>query len=150
MLLTLFRNSVRWRNFSLGFSLKVIFRRWMFRVNGKNLILYGPWWKLSLFVMVFRLELYQFFFLFFNTLIRWRNFSLEISLKVIFRRWVFRVDGKHFILNGSRWKLSQLIMHLFLELYQLFLLFFKTLVRWRNHNLEFSESNHFIFNVFWW
>ena len=55
-------------------------------------------------------ELYQFFFLFLNTLFRFRNVSLGFALKVIFRWWLFRGESKKFILDGSWWKLSQLIM----------------------------------------
>ena len=95
----------------------------------------------DLIVNVVKVRIYyriQFFVWLLETLIRWRNIVLTFSLKVIFRRRIFRVDGKHFILNGSRWKLSQWIMVLFLELYQLFFLFFKTLIIWRNLVLEFS------------
>ena len=146
----MFKGFIILRNIVLEFSLKVIFRRWMFRVYGQHFILDGSWWKLSQFIMVFFLGIYQFFFLFLKTLIRWRNLVLEFSLKVIFRIWMFRVDGKHFILNEFWWKLSQFIMVFFLELYQFFFLFFKTLIRWRKFNLEFSEINNFILNVFWW
>ena len=153
---------IRWRNLSLEFSLKVVFRRWMFRGESKHSILNGSWWKLSLFIMVVFLELYLLFFLFFETLIRWRNLSLKFSLKVICRRLMWRGDSNHFISNGSWWKFSQFIMVFFLGLYQFFFLFFKTLIRWRNLCLGFSlkvicrrwifrgESKHFILNGSWW
>ena len=145
-----FKTLIRWRNLVLEFSLKVIWIGWMFRGNGKHLILNGSLWKLYQFIVVLLLELNQFFFLFFKTLIIWINISLGFSLKVIFRIWMFRVDGKHFILNGWWSKISQFIMVYFLEFYQFLFLFFKTLIRWRNINLEFSESNHFILDVLWW
>ena len=141
------------------------------------------WWKMSQFIMVFFLELYQFFFLFFKTLnrlrnlglgllsmwssedgfselivstsflmgpdenflnsswyfplnfinssscflalIRWINIALVFYFKVIFRRWMFRVESKHFILNVLWWKLSQFIMVFFLEICQFFLFLLK-------------------------
>ena len=95
-------------------------------------------------ILVFFLKLYQIFFLFFKTLIRWINISLGFYLKVICRIWMFRVGGKHLILNGSWWKFYQFIMVLFLEPYQLLFLFFKTFIRWRNIMFEFSLK------VFWW
>ena len=125
LLFWLFKSLIRWRNLVLELSLKVIFRIWMFRVYDKHFIFYGYWWKLSQLIMVFLLELYQLLFLFFKPLIRWRNLVLEISLKVIFRIWMFRVNYKRFILNGSWWKLSQFIIVFFLEIYQLFFLFSK-------------------------
>ena len=75
--------------------------------------------------MVFFLEIYQLFFLFFKTLIKWRKLSLEFSLEVICGRWIFKGESKHFILNGPWWKLSRFIMVFFLELYLFFFLFFK-------------------------
>ena len=80
----------------LELSLKVNFRIWIFRGNSKHFILNGSRRILSQFIMMFFLKLYQFFFLFFKTLIRWRNIGLEFSLKVIFRIWMF--NSKHFIL----------------------------------------------------
>ena len=59
-----FNNLLLWRNLLLEFSLKVIFRRWMFIIYGMHYILDGSWWKLSLFIMLLFLELYKFFFLF--------------------------------------------------------------------------------------
>ena len=88
----------------------------------------------------FPFELGQLLFWLFKYLIRWRNIVLEFSLKVIFRRWMFRVDGNHFILNRSWLKLSQSIMVFFLETYQLFFLFFRTLIRWRNMSLDFFSK----------
>ena len=117
-----------------------------FRGESKNFILNDHRLKISQTIMVFFLELYQLFFLFLKTLIIWINLSLEFSLKVICRIWMFRVDGKHFILNGSWWRISQCIMVLFLELYKLLFLCFKTLTIWRTLRLEVSESNNFILN----
>ena len=37
-------------------------------------------------------------------LIIWGNLGLEFSLKVIFRRYIFRGDSKHFILNLLWWE----------------------------------------------
>ena len=120
ILLLFFKILIRWRNIVLGFSIKVIFGRWMFIVDGKHLILDGSWWKCSWFTMMFFLELYQFFFLFFRILFRWRNIFLVFSLNVICRRCMFIGKSKHVFLNRSRWRLSQCIMVSFLELYQLF------------------------------
>ena len=64
-----------------------------------------------------------------------KKLSLIIFLKVICRRNIFRGDIKHIIFNGSWWKLSQIIMVFFLELYQFYFLLFKTLIRWRNLSL---------------
>ena len=60
------RNLIRWRSIGLGFSIKVILRRWMFRFNSKQLIFNGSWWKLYQFIVVYFLELYQCFLLFFK------------------------------------------------------------------------------------
>ena len=87
--LWLFKFLIRWRNIFLGFSLKVIFRIWMFRVEIKNFVFSVVWWK-HVWLHFFFLEIYQFFFLFFKALIRWRKLGLELGLKVIFRRCVFR------------------------------------------------------------
>ena len=95
---------LRWRNIRLEFSLKVICRRCMFRGESEKFILNKYWWKLSQFIMVLFLELYQFFFLFLKTFIRWINISLGFSIKVICIIWMFRVDGKHLALKGSWWK----------------------------------------------
>ena len=94
--------------------------------------------------MVFFLGICQSFFLFFINLIRWRNIRFGFSLKVIYRIWMFRVDGKHFILNESWWKRSQFIIVFFLELYQLFFLFYNFFIRWINLRFEFALQ------LFWW
>ena len=153
---------LRCRSLILDFYLKVIFRRCMFRGDSKHFTLNGYWWKISQFIMVFFLELYQFLFWFFKTFPRWRNISLEFTLKVIFRIWMFIIDGKHFILDGSLWKLSRFIMVFFLEIHQLFFLLFKTLIRWWNLVLEFAfkvifrirrfriDGKHFILDGYWW
>ena len=157
-----FKTFLIWRNPSLEFFLKVIFRRWVFIIDGKNFIFDVSWWKLYQFIMVFFLELYQFIFLFFKNLIRWINLVLGCSFKVIFRRWIFRGNSKHFICNGLWWRLSQCIMVFFHELYQLSSLFFITLIWWRNILLEFyikvifrrrmfrGESEHFMLDGSWW
>ena len=157
-----FKTLIRGINFGLELSLKLICIRWMLRVDDKHQILNGSWWKLSQFIMMFLLELYQFFFLFFKTLIIWINLSLLFSLKVIFRRWMFRDESKKFILNGSWWKISQFIVVFFLELYKFFFLFFKTLIRRMKFSLGFSlkkifrrwsfrgESKHLILNGSSW
>ena len=127
-----------WINLSLKHSIKVICIIWMFRGESRHFILNEYWWKLSQFIMVFFLKIYQLFFLFFITFIRWRNLSLNLSLKVICRIWMFRVDGKHFILNESWWNFSQFITVFLLELYQFFFWFFKTLIKWINLRFAFS------------
>ena len=93
---------------------------------------------------------------YFKILLWWRNIVLEFSLKVICRRWIFKGESKYFIFNDYRWKLYQVIMVFFLEIYQLFLLFFITFIRWRNCSLGFAlkfifrrwmlifDVNHFI------
>ena len=81
--------------------------------------------------------LYQLWFLFFKTLLRWRNISLECALKVICRRLMFRGESMRFILNGSWCEVSQFIMVVSLELYQFFFLFFKNLIRSRYFSSEF-------------
>ena len=153
----------------MEFSLKVIFRIWMFRVDGMHLILYGYWWKLSQFIMVLFLELlslcheiYQFFFLFFKDFLIWRNLVLEFALKVICRIWMLRDEINELILNSSRWKPSQFIMVFVLEFYQLFVLFFKTLIIRKNFSSEFplkvifrrfifsGDIKNLILNVSWW
>ena len=139
-----FKTLIRWINISLEFYLKVICRIWMFRVDGNHFILNGSWWKLSQLIMVFFLEIYQFLFIFFKTLIRWINISLEFYLKVICIIWMFRVYGNNFILNGSWWKPSQLIMVFFLKTYQVLSMFFKILIRWISIRFEFALK------VFWW
>ena len=90
--------------------------------------------------MVFLLELYQLSFFFSKFFIIWRNISLEFPLKVIFRRWMFRGDSKHLILNRFCWGLSKFIMMFFFELYQFFFFFFKTLIIWRNISLSFFSK----------
>ena len=153
---------IRWRNIVLKFALRVIFRKWMFRVDGKHFIFNGSWGKLSQFIMVLFLECYQLLFLFFKTFIIWRNLSLEFSLKVICRRWMFRGEIKHLVFNGFWRKLYQFIMVFFLELYQSFFLFFKSFIRWRKFSWGFSlkvifkrckfivYSKYFILDVLWW
>ena len=66
LFLLVFRNLFRWITLSLEFVLKVIFRIWMFIIDCKHFILDGYWWKIYQFIMLFLLELYQFFFLFFK------------------------------------------------------------------------------------
>ena len=123
--------------------------------ESKHFTFNESWWKLYQFIMVLFLKLHQFFFLIFKTLIRWRNLSLGFSLKVIFRILIFIVDTKHFILNGSWWKLSQFIMVFFLELYQ-FSMFSKL---WSGGEIiglkflsKYFDENRFYFTlkVFWW
>ena len=87
------KKNIRWINIGLDFILKVIFRIWMFRDDIKHLILNDSWWNISRFIVVFLLKLSQFFFFSF------KNIGLEFSLKMIFRRWIFRGDSKHFIFN---------------------------------------------------
>ena len=80
----------KWRKLGLEFSPNVIFIIWMFIDDSKRFILNGCWWKLYQFIIVFSLEIYQFFFSFFENLIWWINLGLGFSIKVIFRRWMFR------------------------------------------------------------
>ena len=104
IIILFFKSLIRWINLSLEFSLKVIRGILIFIGESKHLILNGSQLKISQFIMVFLLELYQFFFLVFKTLIRWRKLSLEFSIKVIFRRWMFGGDSRHLIFNVLWWE----------------------------------------------
>ena len=57
------------------------------------------WWEHIWFHVFFSLLLYQFFFLFFETLVRWRKLGLESDKKVIFRGWSFKGEIKQFVYN---------------------------------------------------
>ena len=131
-----FKTFIRWINIGFGFSLKFIFRRCMSIGDSKHFILNESWWKLSQFIIVFFPELYQFFFLFFNILIRWRNLTLGFDLKVIFIRCMFIGDSKHLILKESWWRISQFIMVFFLEILNLYL-FLLVFFKWRKLGLDF-------------
>ena len=69
-----------------------------FRGAGKHFIFNVFWWEHVWFHVLFSLELYQLLLFILKTLIILRNLGFEFSLKVIFRRWMFRGDSKHFIL----------------------------------------------------
>ena len=97
--LLLFKFLIRFIKLGLEFCLKVIFRWWSFISKSKQLVLNVLWWELFWFHLLFYLDLYQFLFWLFKTLMRWRNLVLGFFLKVIFRRWIFRVDSKQFIFN---------------------------------------------------
>ena len=88
----------------LEFGLKEIFIRWSFRSDINHFILNVFWWELVRLYLLSSLELYQFFFWLFENLIRWINIGFVFALKMIFRRWMFRCDGKHFILNVLWWE----------------------------------------------
>ena len=118
-----FKTLIRWRNLVLEFTFKVICRIWMFIGESKHFMLNGYWWRISQCIMIFFLELYQSFFFTPNLFIIWWSPSLEFSLKMIFRRWIFIDESKHLTLNGYWWKISQLIMMFFLEIYP-FMVFF--------------------------
>ena len=158
----LFENLIIFIKLGLYFSLKVIFRTWMFRGDSKNFILNMFWQEQILSHVFFPLELYQLLFLFFKNLIIWRKLGLKFSLRLIFIIWMFIGDNKKFILNVLWWE--HVLFHVLftLELYHLFFLFFKTLIRWRNLGLGFSlkvisrrgisrgDSKHLILNLLWW
>ena len=79
-------------------------------------------WSFNLFrfLMLLFYEVHKFFFWLFENLIRFIKLGLEVGLKELFRRWMFRGDIKNLILNVLWWELSQFIMLSFLEIYQLF------------------------------
>ena len=95
-----------------------------FRGDSKHFILNGSWWKFSQLIVVIPLELYQFFFLFFKTLIRWISLGLGFYLKVIFGTFMFIGDSKHFILNVFWWEHVLFHVLFYLELYQYFFCLF--------------------------
>ena len=76
LFLLFLKTLIRWITLGLGFSLKVIFRRWMLRGDSKHSILNVSWWGHFLYHLLFYLELYQLLFLFFETLIIWRKLGL--------------------------------------------------------------------------
>ena len=110
-----------------------------FRSESKHLIFNVLWWECfcSIYFSLLKSINYSYFF---KTLIRWKNIGFEFSLKGIFRRWIFRGDSKHFILNVFWW--YHVLFHVFfsLELYQLFFLFLKTFIRCGNIRLEFLSK----------
>ena len=83
----LFKDLIRWINIVLEFSLKMIFRRWMLIVDGKQFILVGSWWKTYQCIMVFLLELYQ-LFLFFSKLWSYGEILTWDFLRVITIFWI--------------------------------------------------------------
>ena len=112
--------------------------------------------KLSEFIMVFFLEIYKLFFLFFTTLIWWINLVLGFAFKVIFRRRIFRIDVKNFILDGSRWKYCRVItvvwLHPFLisHLYQTFFSSVKNIIScflWQLKFIGWRINHNFVLSV---
>ena len=106
---------------------------------------------------VFSLELYQFFFLFFKTLIRWINLGLGFSLKVIFRIWILRSDSNQLFFKGIWWDLFWLNV-LFSNLYRWY-----QLVMWFDYAIKviviLRESFCFLYiwsfgikamSILWW
>ena len=60
----------------------------MLRIDVKHLILDGYWWKLSQFIILFFLEIYQFFFLFLKLwsdgkILAWNLLNLRFVISVI-------------------------------------------------------------------
>ena len=147
ILLLVGQKIIRFIKLSLEFSLKALFRRKSFRSESNQFIFNMFWLKLFWLQLLFLLEIYQLFFLFSKQIIRCRNLVLEFALKLICIIWIFRGKSKNFILDGSCWKLSQLIMVLLLELlslyhelYQLLFLFIKTFLICINISLEFISK----------
>ena len=82
-----------------GFHIRVMFAVRVFDVSVDLFLrVFGVSLK---FVEVIFCCMSQFFLWLFNYLIIWENIVLEFDLKAIFRRWMFRDDGEHFIFNGS-------------------------------------------------
>ena len=52
------------------------------------------------FHLLFSIEIYQLFLLFFEILIRWRNIVLEFGIQVIFIRWRFIGESKKFMASS--------------------------------------------------
>ena len=96
-----FKNLIRFIKLGLEFGLEAIFVRWIFRSESKHFVFNVLWWELVWFL--FFLELYQLFFWLLRNFIRWRKLGLGFSLKVIFRRWIFRGESKHFIFSVFWW-----------------------------------------------
>ena len=95
----LFENLIIFIKLGLEFGLKSIFWRWIFRSESKHFIFSVFWQELVWFHLFFYLELYQLLFWLFKNLIIWRNLGLEFTLKVIYRRWIFRGESKYSIFN---------------------------------------------------
>ena len=60
----------------------------MLRIDVKHFILDGYWWKLSQFIILFFLEIYQFFFLFLKLwsdgkILAWNLLNLRFVISVI-------------------------------------------------------------------
>ena len=86
----LFRILNRWRKLGLKFTLKVIFRIWMFRGDSNRFICNLFWWELAWFYLLFSLELYQLFFFVI------RNFDqMDKSWLVFFSRSYFKNMDAH-------------------------------------------------------
>ena len=71
-----------------------------FLVNS-NKFFFDVFWLL---VLLF-CEIRQFLFWLFEDLIRFIKLGLEFGLKAIFRRWGFRSESKHLILNVLLWEI---------------------------------------------
>ena len=118
---------LRWRNLSLEFALKLIFQRWMFIGESENFSLNGYWWKPSLLIMVFFLELYQFFFWFvelcsdgeswaWNVLSKWFSEDGFLGLMVSTSFWMGTDEN---VLNLSWCSYLNYINYSFFKFYQM-------------------------------
>ena len=85
-------------NLGLKFSVKFLFRRWMFRGDSKHFFFNVFWWECFRFQLLFSIKIYKFFFWWFKIFIRWRNLALEFAFNVFFRRWMLRGEWQGFYL----------------------------------------------------
>ena len=92
----------KWRNLRLEFSLKLIFRIWMFRGDSKHLILKRSIWKFSQFTMVFLLKRYQLFFFFSKT---WSDGEI-LALNFLSKKSSEYVCSEVIIVSTSFWMYS--------------------------------------------
>ena len=71
------------------------FQRWYQELHFKCVLMRIFWFHL-----LFSIEIYQLFLLFFEILIRWRNIVLEFGIQVIFIRWRFIGESKKFMASS--------------------------------------------------